>query len=56
MAPKTTRSVEDIDLILAATEALKTPKAQQAAERLKGGRGAPKPGQDCVFTRPEGVC
>jgi hypothetical protein len=52
--PKTTSSVRDIDLMLPATEALKTQKAQQAAERLKGGRGAPKPGQDCVFTGPAG--
>jgi integrase len=36
------------------TEALKVQKAQQAAERLRAGRGAPEPGQDYVFTGPEG--
>ncbi len=35
-------------------EALKAQKAQQAAERVKAGRGAPEPGQDYVFTGPEG--
>ena len=35
-------------------EALKAQKAQQAAERLKRGRGAPETGQDYVFTGPEG--
>jgi hypothetical protein len=29
-------------------------KTQQAAERLRAGRGAPEPGQDYVFTGPEG--
>jgi hypothetical protein len=29
-------------------------QAQQAAERLKRGRGAPEAGQDYVFTGPEG--
>lgn len=35
-------------------EALKAQKAQQAAERLKAGSGAPEPGQDYVFTGPKG--
>jgi integrase len=35
-------------------DALKAQKAQQAAERLKRGRGAPERGQDYVFTGPEG--
>jgi integrase len=52
--PKTASSVRDIDLLPAVVEALKAQKAQQAAERLKRGRGAPEPGQDYVFTGPEG--
>ncbi len=52
--PKTASSVRDIDLLPAVAEALKAQKAQQAAERLKRGRGAPEPGQDYVFTGPEG--
>jgi len=47
-------SVRDIDLLPAVTAALKLHKAQQAAERLKAGRGAPQPGQDYVFTGPAG--
>jgi hypothetical protein len=46
--------VRDIDLSPPVVEALKAEKAQQAAERLKAGRGAPEPGQDYVFTGPEG--
>jgi len=52
--PKTASSVRDIDLLPAVTAALKLHKAQQAAERLKAGRGAPEPGQDYVFTGPAG--
>lgn len=52
--PKTASSVRDIDLSPAVGEALKAQKAQQAAERLKRGRGAPEMGQDYVFTGPEG--
>jgi hypothetical protein len=52
--PKTASSVRDIDLLPAVVCALKVPKAQQAAERLKVGRGAPEPGQDYVFTGPAG--
>jgi integrase len=52
--PKTASSVRDIDLLPAVVEALKAQKAQQAAERLKRGRGAPETGQDYVFTGPEG--
>jgi integrase len=33
---------------------LASPSAQQAAERLRRGRGAPEAGQDYVFTGPEG--
>jgi integrase len=52
--PKTASSVRDIDLLPAMVEALKAQKAQQAAERLKHGRGASEAGQDYVFTGPEG--
>ena len=52
--PKTASSVRDIDLLPAVVEALKAQKAQQAAERLKRGRGAPETGHDYVFTGPEG--
>lgn len=52
--PKTASSVRDIDLFPAVVEALKAQKAQQAAERLRAGRGAPDPGQDYVFTGPGG--
>jgi len=48
--PKTASSVRDIDLLPPVVDALKTQKAQQAAERLKAGRGAPEAGQDYVFT------
>jgi integrase len=51
--PKTASSVRDIDLAPPVVDALKAQKAQQAAERLKAGRGAPEPGQDYVFTGPE---
>ena len=51
--PKTASSVRDIDLLPPVVDALKAQKAQQAAERLKAGRGAPEPGQDYVFTGPE---
>ena len=54
--PKTASSVRDIDLAPPVVDALKAQKAQQAAERLKAGRGAPEPGQDYVFTGPESGC
>ena len=52
--PKTASSVRDLDLLPAVVGALKAQKAQQAAERLKAGRGAPEAGQDYVFTGPAG--
>jgi integrase len=52
--PKTASSVRDIDLLPAVVDALKAQKAQQAAERLKRGRGAPETGQDYLVTGPEG--
>ena len=51
--PKTASSVRDLDLLPAVVEALKAQEAQQAAERLKRGGGAPETGQDYVFTGPE---
>ena len=46
--------MRDIDLLPPVIDALKAQKAQQSSERLKAGRGAPEPGQDYVFTGPEG--
>ncbi len=51
--PQNGHSVRDINLSPPVLDALKAQKAQQAAERLKAGRGAPEPGQDYVFTGPE---
>jgi integrase len=53
-APKTAASVRDVDMLPPVVEALRAQKAQQAAVRLKAGQGAPEPGQDYVFTGPEG--
>ncbi|HEV8642368.1 MAG TPA: site-specific integrase [Methylomirabilota bacterium] len=53
-APKTASSVRDVDMAPAVVEALRAQKAQQAAARLKAGLGMPEPGQDYVFTGPEG--
>jgi integrase len=53
-SPKAASSVGDIELLPAVVEALKTQKAQQAAERLRRGRGATEAGQDYLFTGPEG--
>jgi integrase len=53
-APKTAGSVRDVDMLPPVVEALRAQKAQQAAARLKGGQGAAEPGQDYVFTGPEG--
>ena len=52
--PKTASSVRDLDLLPPVLDTLKAQKAQQAAERLKAGRGAPEAGQDYVFTGPAG--
>ncbi len=52
--PKTASSVRDLDLLPPVVAALKAQRAQQAAGRLKAGRGAPEPGQDYVFTGPTG--
>src|SRR5881397_1247824 len=53
-APKTAGSVRDVDCLPPVVEALRAQKAQQAAVRLKAGQGAAEPGQDYVFTGPEG--
>src|SRR5262249_24082704 len=53
-APKTLGSVRDVDCLPPVVEALRAQKAQQAAARLKAGQGAAEPGQDYVFTGPEG--
>jgi integrase len=53
-APKTAASVRDVDMLPPVVDALRAQKAQQAAVRLKAGQGAPEPGQDYVFTGPEG--
>ena len=53
-APKTAGSVRDVDCLPPVLEALRAQKAQQAAVRLKAGQGAAEPGQDYVFTGPEG--
>lgn len=52
--PKTESSVRDVDMLPAVVEALKAQKAQQAAQRLKRGQCAPDPGEDYVFTGPDG--
>jgi integrase len=53
-APKTPDSVRDVDMLPPVVEAFRAQKAQQAAVRLKAGQGAAEPGQDYVFTGPEG--
>jgi len=52
--PKTAGSVRDVDCLPPVVEALKAQKAQQSKARLKAGLGAAEPGQDYVFTGPEG--
>ncbi len=52
--PKTASSVRDVDLSPPVVEAFKAQKAQQAAEQLQSGQGAPEPEQDYLFTGPEG--
>jgi integrase len=53
-APKTAGSVRDVDLLPPVIEALRSQRAQQSAARLRAGQGATVPGQDYVFTGPEG--
>jgi integrase len=53
-APKTAGSVRDVDMLAPVVEAFRVQKAQQAKARLEAGQGAAEPGQDYVFTGPEG--
>ena len=53
--PKTKASVRDVDVLPPALAALDAQLAQQAAQRLRDGQGAPAAGQDYVFTGPEGA-
>jgi integrase len=52
--PKTESSIRDVDMLPMVVDALKAQKAQQAAQRLKMGKGAPEVGADYVFTGPDG--
>lgn len=52
--PKTPGSVRDVDMLAPVVEALRAQKAQQAAQRLRLGQGAPEPGRDYVFTGRQG--
>jgi integrase len=47
--------VRDVDVLPPALAALDAQLAQQAAQRLRDGQGAPAAGQDYVFTGPEGA-
>jgi integrase len=52
--PKTESSIRDVDMLPMVVDALKAQKAQQAAQRLKMGQGAPEVGADYLFTGPDG--
>jgi integrase len=52
--PKTAGSVRDVDMLPPVVEAFRTQRAQEARARLEAGQGAATPGQDYVFTGPEG--
>lgn len=52
--PKTRHSERALDLLPPVLEALKSQKAQQAALRMQRGEGQPEPGQDYIFTGPDG--
>jgi integrase len=52
--PKTAGSIRDVDMLPPVVEAMKTQKARQAEARLKRGEGVAAPGEDYVFTGPEG--
>ena len=49
-AAKTASSIRNVDILPPVAEALKVQKAQQAAQRIKAGVGAPERGEDYVFT------
>lgn len=53
-SPKTKSSIRDVDMLAPAVAALKEQKAQQSAQRLKMGQGAPEVGKDYIFTGPDG--
>ena len=48
-AAKTASSIRNVDILPPVAEALKVQKAQQAAQRIKAGVGAPERGEDYVF-------
>jgi integrase len=48
--PKTAGSVRDVDMLPPVFEAFRAQRAQQAAQRLRDGKGALEPGKDHVFT------
>jgi integrase len=48
--PKTAGSVRDVDMLAPVVEAFRAQRAQQAAQRLRDGKGALEPGKDHVFT------
>jgi integrase len=52
--PKTSSSIRDVDMLPPVVDAMRAQKKQQAAVRLKAGLGVAEPGQDYVFTGPEG--
>ncbi|NGZ98418.1 MAG: hypothetical protein CV089_20215 [Nitrospira sp. WS110] len=52
--PKTKHSERTLELLPPVLEALSAQKAQQAAQQLKRGEGAPEPGQDYIFRGPDG--
>ena len=52
--PKTKQSERTLELLPPVIEALTLQKAQQAAYYLRQGAGAPNPGEDYIFTGPEG--
>ena len=53
-AAKTDSSIRNVDILPPVAEALKVQKAQQAAQRIKAGVGAPERGEDYVFTGEKG--
>jgi len=52
--PKTESSIRDVDMLPPVVEALQAQRKQQAAQRLRAGKGTAEPGQDYVFTGPDG--
>jgi integrase len=52
--PKTPASVRDVACLAPVTAAFKAQRVQQAAARIKAGRGMPEPGRDYIFTGRDG--